>query len=192
MSFHDQLHPLHDCLEGLLSVGLLPPAECPQAAATGWHPKVLRRRQMPRLPSPPTTTTAKQPNNKQSSSPRTRLTERQSCYRVKVGADKKRRRIKKDLAARRNPGSTTPRSIIPHSPNPVSSNLRLLRSTSSSTSPSTSVSTYSSTSLSSSMSTFSFTPLSTIISTSNNNTQSINLAYQILLCSSKHLSLSRD
>ena len=66
LSFHDQLHPLHDCQEGLLSIGL-PPAECPQAAATGWHPKVLRRRQMPRLPSPPTTTTANNQTTKQQS-----------------------------------------------------------------------------------------------------------------------------
>ena len=53
------------------------------------------------------------------------LTERQSCYLGKsaTGGKKEKTGNKecREVAARRNPSSTVPRSIIPHSPNPASS-----------------------------------------------------------------------
>ena len=53
------------------------------------------------------------------------MTERQSCYLGKSATGGKKQvagnKECREVAARRNPSSTVPRSIIPHSPNPASS-----------------------------------------------------------------------
>ena len=59
------------------------------------------------------------------------LTERQSCYLGKSATWGKKQvagnKECREVAARRNPSSTVPRSIIPHSPNPASLEAQPLR-----------------------------------------------------------------